>query len=46
MMADFIFDRAEERQRIAQHLAKARPFLIYGPAGVGKTLLLRNLAGL
>ncbi|MFY9911798.1 MAG: hypothetical protein WAK56_18290 [Candidatus Sulfotelmatobacter sp.] len=43
MMADFIFDRAEERQRIAQHLAKARPFLIYGPAGVGKTLLLRNL---
>lgn len=41
-MPDFIFDREEERQRIEQFLAKRRPFLIYGPSGVGKTLLLRN----
>ncbi|MGB7600715.1 MAG: AAA family ATPase [Candidatus Sulfotelmatobacter sp.] len=43
MMPDFIFDRAEERQRIDRFLAKRRPFLIYGPSGVGKTLLLRNV---
>jgi hypothetical protein len=43
MMAEFIFDRAEERQRIGQFLAKRRPFLIFGPAGVGKTLLLRDV---
>jgi hypothetical protein len=43
MMPDFIFDREEERQRIDQFLAKRRPFLIYGPSGVGKTLLLRNV---
>lgn len=42
-MAEFIFDRSEERQRIVQFLAKRRPFLIHGPAGVGKTLLLRSL---
>jgi hypothetical protein len=43
MMADFIFDRTEERQRIHQFLVKRRPFLIYGPSGVGKTLLLRSV---
>jgi DNA polymerase III delta prime subunit len=43
MMPEFIFGREEERQRIAQHLAKAHPFLIYGPSGVGKTLLLRSV---
>ena len=42
-MPDFIFDREEERQRIDQFLAKRRSFLIYGPSGVGKTLLLRNV---
>ncbi len=42
-MPDFIFDREEERQRIEQFLAKRRSFLIYGPSGVGKTLLLRNV---
>jgi len=42
-MPDFIFDREEERQRIEQFLAKGRSFLIYGPSGVGKTLLLRNV---
>jgi hypothetical protein len=43
MMPEFIFDREEERQRIEQHLAKAHPFLIFGPSGVGKTLLLRSV---
>lgn len=43
MTAEFIFDRAEERERLAQHLAKQSPFLIYGPTGVGKTLLLRSM---
>jgi hypothetical protein len=42
-MREFIFDREEERQGIRQRLAKKRPFLIHGPAGVGKTLLLRSL---
>lgn len=43
MKPDFIFDREEERQRIDQFLVKKRPFLICGPSGVGKTLLLRNV---
>jgi hypothetical protein len=43
MTAEFIFDRSEERQRIDQFLIKRRPFIIYGPSGVGKTLLLRNV---
>lgn len=43
MTPEFIFDRQEERQRIDQFLVKRRPFLIYGPSGVGKTLLLRNV---
>jgi hypothetical protein len=43
MTAEFIFDRSEERQRLDQFLAKRRPFLIYGPSGVGKTLLLRSV---
>jgi hypothetical protein len=43
MRPDFIFDRQEERQRISQFLAKRRPFLVYGPAGVGKSLLLRDV---
>ncbi len=42
-MSESIFDRDEERQRIDQFLAKRRPFLIYGPSGVGKTLLLRSV---
>ena len=42
-MPEFIFDRQEERQRIDQFLAKRRPFLIYGPSGVGKTLLLSKV---
>lgn len=43
MMAEFIFDRDKERQRINQLLVKRRLFLIYGPPGVGKTLLLRSV---
>jgi hypothetical protein len=43
MMTHFIFDREQERQRIDQLLANRRSFLIYGPSGVGKTLLLRNV---
>jgi DNA polymerase III delta prime subunit len=43
MMLESIFDREEERQAIRQRLAKKRPFLIHGPTGVGKTLLLRSL---
>jgi len=43
MSAQFIFDRSEERQRIDQFLVKRRPFILYGPSGVGKSLLLRDL---
>lgn len=43
MTAESIFDREAERQRIHQFLVKRRPFLIYGPSGVGKTLLLRSV---
>jgi AAA ATPase domain len=42
-MPEFIFDREEERQQIDQLLAKRRAFLLYGPSGVGKTLLLRSV---
>jgi hypothetical protein len=43
MVSEFIFDREEERQRIDQFLTKRRPFLFFGPSGVGKTLLLRSV---
>ena len=43
VMFQFIFDRAEEQQCIRQRLWKGKPFLVYGPSGVGKTLLLRNV---
>jgi DNA polymerase III delta prime subunit len=42
MTTDFIFDRSEERQRIDQFLVRRCPFLLCGPTGVGKTLLLRS----
>jgi hypothetical protein len=42
-MADFIFDREEELQVLKQRLLKRKSFLLHGPAGVGKTLLIRSL---
>jgi ATPase family associated with various cellular activities (AAA) len=42
-MSDFMFDREEEQQNIRHRLSKGRPFLLYGPSGVGKTLLLRGV---
>lgn len=41
--ADSIFGRDEERRIIREKLSKNRPFLIHGPAGVGKTLLLGSI---
>ncbi len=43
LKTDFIFGRDEETRRIREKLSKNRPFLIHGPAGVGKTLLLRRV---
>lgn len=43
MTSEFIFDREDERQRIDQMLVKRHPFLLFGPSGVGKTLLLRKV---
>lgn len=42
-MPELIFDRDEEQQGIRQRLSKGKPFLLHGPSGVGKTLLLRNV---
>jgi DNA polymerase III delta prime subunit len=42
-MDDFIFDREEELQMLKQRLLKRKPFLLHGPTGVGKTLLIRSL---
>jgi hypothetical protein len=38
-----IFGRAEELEQLRQRVAKRRSFLLHGPAGVGKTLLLSSL---
>jgi DNA polymerase III delta prime subunit len=35
-----IFGRTEEIEKLQKHVARRRSFLFYGPAGVGKTLLL------
>jgi hypothetical protein len=42
-MADFIFGREEELQALKQRLLKRNSFLLHGPSGVGKTLLIRSL---
>jgi hypothetical protein len=41
-MEDFIFDREEELQALKQRLLRRRSFLLHGPTGVGKTLLIRS----
>jgi hypothetical protein len=43
MATEFIYGREEELQGLRQRLAKRKPFLIHGPEGVGKTLLLSSL---
>jgi hypothetical protein len=40
---DFIFDREPELQTVKERLLKRKPFLLHGPTGVGKTLLIRRL---
>jgi len=35
-----VFDRAEELEMLRQRVAQRHPFLLHGPGGVGKTLLL------
>lgn len=42
-MADFIFNREEELQALKLRLLKRKPFLLHGPSGVGKTLLMHCL---
>lgn len=42
-MDEFIFNRDEELQRLGERVRKRKSFLLHGPAGVGKTLLLRGL---
>lgn len=39
----WIFDREDELAALRQRLSKRRSLLLHGPAGVGKTLLLRSL---
>jgi len=39
----FIFDREAELQRVKERLLERKPFLLHGPTGVGKTLLIRSL---
>ena len=38
-----VFDRVEEVKLIRDRLAQRNPFLLHGPAGVGKTLLLNTV---
>ncbi len=42
-MDDFIFNREEELRELELRVRKRKPFLLHGPAGVGKTLLFRRL---
>lgn len=42
-MDEFIFNRDEELQRLGEHVRKRKSFLFHGPAGAGKTLLVRGL---
>jgi AAA+ ATPase superfamily predicted ATPase len=42
-MKEFIFHREEESQSLKERLLKRKSFLLYGPGGAGKTLLVRNV---
>jgi len=42
-MSDHIFGREHELQMLREKLQQRRSFLLYGPAGVGKSLLLQSL---
>ncbi|HXE89347.1 MAG TPA: hypothetical protein VNK82_00115 [Terriglobales bacterium] len=41
-MADYVFDRVEELGKLRQRFQQRSSFLFHGPAGVGKTLLLKQ----
>lgn len=43
MTSEFIFDREQEREALGERLRRRRACLIHGPAGVGKSLLIRHL---
>src|SRR5579872_6485348 len=43
MTSEFIFDRQQEREAIGERLRRRRACLIHGPAGVGKSLLIRHV---
>ena len=45
MSMDAIYGRDAEIQQLRQLISRRRSFLLHGPAGVGKTLLLKRLAG-
>jgi DNA polymerase III delta prime subunit len=42
-MGYFVFGREEEQHALNQRVMTKNPFLLHGPTGVGKTLLLRHL---
>jgi GTPase SAR1 family protein len=43
MTSDVIFGRGQEVQAIREHLRRRHPFLVHGPSGAGKTLLITHL---
>ena len=45
MNPNTIYGRDAEIEQLRQLLSRRRSFLIHGPSGVGKTLLLRHVAG-